>query len=129
MKTLRSHYALKRLTALATVLVQLNACMSWKTTDVSPEQYIQTKHPGEVRLTLHTGTRLLINNPQVTADSLRGVSGAGLEGKQVAYPLEEIGLFEVQRLDGLKTGLLVGGMITMVAGTAISLTHEPNLLH
>ena len=92
---------------------QAGACMSWKTQPVSPEQVVAQK-PDQVRVTLASGSRILVVQPTIAGDSLIGVppvgSDSALSAQRLAVALSDVRSVEVQRVNAGKTALLIGGV-------------------
>jgi hypothetical protein len=112
--------ALSLLLALAWLL---NGCTSWRTQEVSPASYIQSQHPGKIRLTLQDSTRLTLQSPAVVGDSIVGASGG--DSALQAVPVSNVRSFEVRQTSAGKTvglvfGIVVGAAAVLVAGWAIS---------
>lgn len=49
------------------------ACTGWQTVEVSPEQLITEQHPGKLRVTRQDGSRVELEHPSITADTLLGI--------------------------------------------------------
>jgi hypothetical protein len=49
-----------------------SACTGWQTVEVSPEQLVAEQHPNKVRVTRQDGSRVEVEHPSITADTLRG---------------------------------------------------------
>lgn len=82
------------------------ACSSWHTQPLA--QVLAAKQPDAVRVVRHDGTRLVIDKPHATADSLVGTSG----GKAAGVMLTEIDAVAVRRNDDGNTALLIlGGVV------------------
>ena len=65
---------LRRYRPLALVLLalQLQACGSWQPTTLSPPQLIEEEEPSRVRITRTDGEQVIIQSPEVRADSIVG---------------------------------------------------------
>ena len=60
--------------ALLMLVLYLGACTSWRPSTVSPRQLIEEEQPGAVRVTTTDGTRVLLREPSIEADSISYVS-------------------------------------------------------
>ena len=100
----------RRIIACVLLPCYLVACSSWKTQEASPEQVI-AEEPGKVQVTLTDGSKLVLEEPAVSGDTLSGLD----DGTPVHIPVADVSSIAVQGTDGVKTGLAVfGGLI--VAG-------------
>lgn len=101
-----------RITLLGVLGLHAGACMSWKTQPVSPDQVV-AKQPDQVRVTLESGSRIVIARPAIIGDSLIGTPpGADTKriAQRLAVPLSDIRSVEVQRVNAGKTALLIAGV-------------------
>jgi hypothetical protein len=107
----------RALSLLVSMSWLLNACTSWQAEQVAPATYIESQHPGQVRLTLLDSTRLELEGPVVEGDSIRGREpgqGADSPGMR-AVAQGEVRSLEVRHPDSGKSVLLGVGV---VAGAA-----------
>ena len=101
----------RRIIACVLLPCYLVACSSWKTQEASPQQVINEDQPNKVQVTLADGSKLVLEEPAVSGDTLSGLD----DGTPVHIPLADVSSIAVQGTDGVKTGLAVfGGLI--VAG-------------
>jgi len=92
-----------RLTALVLLLVYLPACHSWRTETVAPQVVIEAKHPDQIRIVRADGTKQVVHQPAVVADTLRGTPG------EPVIPMSDVRAVETRRVSGGRTMLLVVG--------------------
>jgi len=103
-----------RFIAAVLLIAYASACTSYHTLAGGVDALQQSpKPPQEVRLTLKTGERLRIRNPEVYGDSLRGMSPTG---PAVTVALGDIQQIETRRTSASKTIALVLG-VGMVIGS------------
>jgi hypothetical protein len=101
------------------LLAALSGCVGWHTSTVEPAILIAQDHPGAVRVTRQDGSRLLIYNPVVEGDSLRGRAGR----HPVALPLADVASVAVQKTRVGATVFLLTLLVTFVGlGIGISAT-------
>lgn len=93
----------RRVTALALLLVYLPACQSWHTETVAPQAIIETKHPDQIRIARADGTKQVLHEPALVADTLRGTAG------EPVIPMSDVRAVETRQGNVPKTMLLVVG--------------------
>ncbi len=105
--------------ALALAGVAGCAGKQWQVLPASPDSV--SSLPGEVRLTLNDGTRLVVTSPQVRNDSVFGRSESG----RVALPLSQVSRVAVEGLNPDKPGatrvVLVAAGLTVLSLFALVL--------
>lgn len=101
-----------RFTALVLLLAYVPACQSWRTETVTPQAVIEAKHPDQVRVVRGDGTKQVLHQPAVVADTLRGTA------REPAVSLSDVQAVETRHGDTGKSLLLgvaiVGGVLTAV---------------
>lgn len=65
-----------RLTVLLLAGLGLPACATWEATTVPAPRVIEEEHPSSVRLTLWSGEQVVLDEPEVRADSIVGDDGS-----------------------------------------------------
>jgi hypothetical protein len=96
----------------------LNGCTSWQTEEVAPASYIESKHPGTIRITLQDSTQVTLQSPTVVGDSIVGAVGGDSALHTVAQ--SDVRSYEVRRGDAGKSILLGLGIAAVVAAAAIA---------
>lgn len=92
------------------------ACTNWRTTPLTPENFPRRDSLRIVRVTLSSGTRLDLQNAQITQDSLRGRDVRA--DRPLIVPLSGIERAQTSHFHGGKTaGLLL--ILGVLAGAAI----------
>jgi len=104
----------RRVVAAALLSMYVTGCTSWKTQEVSPEQVVTEEPPSRVRLTLASGTQVVVDQPQVSGDTLRGFDN----GIPVEIPLANVSSVETHGADASKTGRLAFGIILGLGAAA-----------
>lgn len=89
------------------VATTLTACTSWRVQPVSPEQLLIDQRPKAVRVQRADRSRVVLNAPQLVPDSLLGTT----RGQRTAVPLADITQVAVRRVNALKTGGLIFGIL------------------
>jgi len=64
--------AIGRLALAVSVAAAASACTGWQTVQVSPEELVAEQHPKKLRVTLHDGSRVEVESPAISDDTLRG---------------------------------------------------------
>jgi hypothetical protein len=101
----------------------LNGCHSWQTQDVAPAGYIQSQHPGKIRLTLQDATQLTLKSPAVMGDSIVGAVGGDSALQAVAA--SDVRSLEVRRVSAGKSialglGIAAGVFLALLGVYEIS---------
>jgi hypothetical protein len=101
--------------------------MSWKAQPVSPEAV--AGQPDLFRVTLASGTKIIVASPTIVGDSLIGAAASSDSTRnleRLAYALSEVQSVEVQRVNAGKTALLIAGVgVTAVAVIAAATSDGP----
>ncbi len=95
-------------------LLYLPGCTSWQVGRPTPEEFLESEQPDEVRVTQTDGSRVELMSPEVRADSLVGTA-RGDTVRVVSIPLSGISFVEVKKVSTIKTFLLVYGLTAVVA--------------
>jgi len=111
----------RRIIACIMLPCYLVACTSWKTQEASPEQVI-AEEPGKVQVTLTDGSKLELKEPAVSGDTLSGLD----DGTPVHIPLADVSSIAVKGTDAVRTGLLVFGVVVVVAAVAVAIEFANN---
>ncbi len=93
-----------------------SGCRVWSTTTTPPAEYVRNKTPGQVRIFRHNGTRVVLMEPEVVGDSLRGY--AETTGRP-SIPISDIDSIAVRRTSWGKTVALVGIVGAVVVVSAL----------
>lgn len=111
---------MRRSIAAVLLVAYLPACHHWvRPKDMTPQQYVTAKHPGKVRVTLTDGSRFVLGEPWVSADSIGGrLIEPYLGGGDFAWssPRSSVILFEVSKLDAEATA----GAVAVVVGIPLA---------
>lgn len=115
---MRRHALLRRLLACVLLPPCLANCTTWQAQELSPEQVIAQEQPNKVRVKLANGSSVVLEQPSLSGDTLRG-QGPG----NPFVPLGDVSAIEVRKTDALLTaGLAVG---CVAAATALLLRPAP----
>lgn len=88
----------------------LTGCKTWQVqTGVTPEQYVRQERPEQVRVRRTDNTTLVLYNPVISNDSLRGAP-TELAIRPVSVPLSEVTTVSVRRFSLSRTVLTVLGV-------------------
>jgi len=127
---------------LGLFLLDQTACTSWQVPKVTPQEYVaqqpdstvafviegrptyeQRSDPRKMRLTLtdepgNPPSKVVLTGVRFSGDSVFG----RFKSQPVAYSLRHVTMFEVHRVDGMRTvfAVLGIGVLVLVAGAAIS---------
>jgi hypothetical protein len=124
-----------RLTAgFLTATQVLTSCTMWIPTTTPAPTFINAKHPSEVRLGLHDGSRVRVKWPIIVDDSLIRSDAASSErsrnrgapvptGPSIA--VRDVTTVESRQVSGVKTAGLMFAMLTAALG-AICLVEDCN---
>ena len=106
-------------TLIACVLLPcyLLACTSWKTQEAAPEQVLAEGEYDEVQVTLDDGSKVVVDQPQVSDDTLTGLS----DGSPVQIDLAEVTDIDVRGTDAAMTGLAIFGGLVVAAAAAFGI--------
>ena len=92
----------------------LQGCTSWRHRPLTPPAFGAGKPPGEVRVTLASGRRILLRSPAFSGDSLIGIESPLVAGsvsaRRVALPLAEVLDVEAIQANRGRTTLLAVGV-------------------
>ncbi len=118
-------------------LLQLTGCSGWATQQAPPGEVLAQGKVAAVRVTRTDGTRVVVFQPAIASDTLRGfLSQAAADEHPQAYPaagtadgtgarqaiavaLADIRRMEVERGNGTGTVLLVGVAVLLLVGILV----------
>ena len=109
---------IRRLIACILLPCQLLACWSWQAQEASPEQVIAEEHPDKMMVNLTDGSKVVLEQPTVSGDTLSGVQS----GSTVNIPLSEVASVEIQKsstsrtIVGIGLGVALVAVVVVVAG-------------
>jgi hypothetical protein len=87
-------------------------CRSWQVVSPSPEEYLRSHTPEQVRVTRVDSSRIVLQAPKIQADSIVGTVGGGLKADDpvriTGVPLAGVGTVEVRHTDAGMSIALVG---------------------
>ena len=106
---------LRRYRPMAVLLIALHlqACLTWQSTTVGPEQAVEE---GSFRVTMADGTRLEVRNATIVDDSLRAdrlcrdIECPGGVAPPITIALDDVQELETRRFSALTTGLWLGAL-------------------
>ncbi len=93
--------------------VHVSACTSWKAVPGAPAQVIADEKPSEVRVTRDYAEKVVLERPEVRADSVYGTLPA--TGDSAVVPLSEVTLLELRKTSTWKTI----GLVYLVANAVV----------
>lgn len=102
----------RRLVAVVVLPMYLAACTSWQVQEVAPAQMLEEEQPTEVRVTRTDGSAFVLENPQVSGDTLSGVR----DGLQMSISLSTVDAIAVRKSDTGKTIGVAFLSVVLVAG-------------
>ena len=85
----------------------LVGCTTWRVQDVAPIVLVTEAKPGKVRIERADASRMVLTQPMVVGDSIRG--------RQGAVAAADVRRIAVRRFDVLRTFGLVGGILVASA--------------
>ena len=100
---------------LATILSSI-ACRTWRIESLTPEAVLATHRPAQVRVTRTDGSKIVVNQPVLRADSLSGAIPRRGKQEDIRIPLADVQQvatrrFSVGKTIGLGAGLVAGGLM------------------
>lgn len=101
-RSLRNGLSLLLITALLT-----SSCRVWSVTNATPAEYLRGHQPNAVRVHRHGGPQVVLLEPELMGDSLRGY--AETTGRP-SIALSDIDSIAVRRTSWGRTVALVGGV-------------------
>lgn len=106
----------RTLCLLLTITLLTSSCRVWSVTSATPTEYMSKHQPSQVRIYKKTGQTVILLEPEVLGDSLRGY--ATTTGRPT-LALADIDSIAVRKTSWGKTVLLIGGVGAAVALTAL----------
>ena len=99
--------------AVLLLVLQLQACTSWRPVTVSPREFIEEEQPSAIRVTRPDGTSLFMENPTVADDSIFSVcrpeDGSSCTIRTGSLSLDDVSALEAPRTDIDKSiGAIIG---------------------
>jgi hypothetical protein len=122
---MRNRKGISRLCQLVacTVLASyLTACTSWRVQRLSPEQVLTAEQPTAIQVMRSDGTRVVLTQPEVSGDSLVGLTERG----RLSIPLTDIASVALLKWDPVGTvGLMLGlaALALVAVGVALAGAH------
>lgn len=107
--------SLRVLLACLGVLLPLTACQTWQVAGPTPAEFLSKHSPGQVMVLRADSSRLILLDPTLEGDTLRGFAQTG---GRPALPLTEVRSVSVRRTSLGRTLGLVGAV---GAGVAVAL--------
>ena len=104
LRHLRSLCAIVRLTTF------VPSCSSWQVQSTTPTDVVAS-HPDELRVTRSDSSRVTLQRPEISGDTLYGKAGGKDESvgpRTDGIPLADVAHVAVRRPDGTTTALVVG---------------------
>ncbi len=138
MRTGASWAKMERLAFTAWLAASATGCTSWQTVNVSPEQLIAEQHPKQLRVTSQDGSRMEIQGPSTSGDTLLGTirttvtgrhpTGQGqyttstrtVAGEQAQILFSDVTRIETRHVSEGKTIGLVVGILAVVVGALVA---------
>ena len=105
---------LRRVILPLTLLAFLSACHKWVPLEPPVAQAIAEEEPGTVRVTLTDSSRMDLEEPRVSGDSLVALDGTA------SVALDDVQQVEARRANTVATvGLILGAAVLAVLGYAV----------
>ena len=103
---------------IAALLIPLivAGCYRWHAAETGPRAFVEAERPSHVRVTTRHG-HIELRAPRIVADSLIG-SVPGQRHQTLRLALADVTRVDTPQLDGVRTGLLVGGILIGLAALA-----------
>jgi hypothetical protein len=95
----------------------LGGCTDWRVQPVEPAGFIVQADPGQVRLDLRDGSRLVLLHPTVLGSEIAGVRGSD----SVRIAAADVLRIAVKRTDWVETATLVAGPPALLFGLACAM--------
>jgi hypothetical protein len=99
---------LSRWTGLLLFGLSAPACHAWRTEMVTPAQAIAEQHPEQVRVTEPSGARLVVLEPTVAGDTLRGRTASGKSS--ISIPLARVLRLETRKGNAAASRIIAAGL-------------------
>jgi hypothetical protein len=108
----------RRVIACILLPTYLAACMSWQAQEAGPQQVLAEKQPNQVLVKLADGSKLVLDEPAVSGDTLVGFA----EGERASIPLDDVSALEIKETDVALTIGGVVGVLVVAAGLIAGIT-------
>ena len=99
----------------------LSACHKWVPLEPPVAQAIAEAESGTIRITLADSSRMVLKARRIEGDSLYATDE---KTHAVTLLLRNVLAVEEEKTDGVKTGLLIGGIVLVVAVAAAAIAME-----
>jgi CheY-like chemotaxis protein len=96
----------RRLIAVLLLITYLPACQTWRAEKAVPQELIESSHEKEIRVVRLDGTKQVLHNARIRADTLWGTM------PEPRIALADVQAVETQHSSPGKSLLLAGGLIT-----------------
>jgi hypothetical protein len=84
------------------------ACHAWRTATVTPAQAVAEQQPEQVRITEPSGARLVVLEPTVAGDTLRGRTVSGKSS--ISIPLASVLRLETRKGNAAASTIIAAGL-------------------
>ncbi len=125
-------HSLHRQLVLPLLIVAFTAsCTTWRVTHEPVQVAVAAKEPSQVRVTLRSGLEIVLRDPMVEDEVLRGrVSSGPMRDQRFEVPTDDVVQVELRKVSVVDTALLVallaGGIILIaVASDPLGSAFEP----
>ena len=113
----RSVARVLRCSMLTLVAASAAGCTGWQAQSPGAATLAATQLPQRMRLTLHDGSRVILDAPTLRNDSILGFEGgAGAARRIHGIHLPDVAKVETIRTSAWRTGLIVAGVSLLVFG-------------
>ena len=105
--------------ALFLAMLTLGGCMTWRAVPGVPRDFQTGPSAKAIRVRRADGGKVVLTQPRVVSDTLRGLLLNGSSPEEIAIPLSDVVGIEVERVSAGRTVLFVAAVGT-AAGLAIA---------
>ncbi len=109
--------------AVVPMLIALSGvgCVSWHVETGSPESLLANRKPTTVRVRRDDGSRIVLLEARVRADTLTGIVSGTVDNQMVTVPLTNVSQIETPHTNvTLAVGVILGLVLIVVAAIEIS---------
>ncbi len=108
----------KRFFALVQLVTFLPGCSTWEVQSASPADVLENQHPNAVRVTRSDSSRITLQKPEISGDTLYGTVGDyGMQREpRTAVAVSDVDHVEVPRVNGTNTALVGLGIAAATFG-------------
>ncbi len=127
----RESFVQRQLVLPVLVAAFATSCTTWRVTHEPVQVAVAAKDPSQVRVTLRSGQEIVLKDPMVEDEVLRGrVSSGPMRGQWFEVPTDNVVRVELRKVSIVDTALLVallaGGIILIaVASDPLGSAFEP----